>query len=69
MSSAVITGLCAWMTGKGDQIGSFGLEEDDVNVLLEDVIGVRRGRGASFSGLTDVGDTRVTDDDRERNEA
>ena len=38
------------MAGKGDQIGSAGLE--DVNVLLEDVtVGVRRGRGDRFFGL------------------
>lgn len=48
--SSVITGFCVWMTGKGDRIGPVRLEED-VNVLLEDVIGVRRGRGARFCGL------------------
>jgi len=49
--SSVISRLCAWMTGKGVQIGSVRLEEDG-NVFLEDVIvGVRRGRGASFFGL------------------
>jgi hypothetical protein len=55
--SSVITGLCPWMTGKGDQIVSVKLEEEDVDVLLEededeDVReGVRRGRGASFRGF------------------
>lgn len=49
--SPVITGVCDWMAGKGDQIGSFRLGEDDVNLLLEDVMGVRRGRGARFFGL------------------
>ena len=49
--SPVITGVCAWMAGKGDQIGSFRRGED-VNLLLEDVIaGVRRGRGTRFFGL------------------
>jgi hypothetical protein len=48
--SSVITGLCAWMTGKGDQIGS-DRPEEDINVLLEDVVGVRRGRGAGLCGL------------------
>ena len=33
------------ITGKGDQIGSVRLEED---VNVEGVVGVRRGRGASF---------------------
>ena len=50
---SVITGLCAWMTGKGDQIGSVRLEED-VNLLLGDLISVRRGRGASFFGLVAI---------------
>ena len=69
--SSVITGLCAWMTGKGVQIGFVKLEEDvnvllddvdeleDIDVLLEDadvlledvIVGVRRGRGASFRGF------------------
>ena len=58
---SVITGLCAWMTGKGDQIGSVRLE-GDINVLLGDLIGVRRergggdrrGRGASFFGFEEI---------------
>ena len=70
--SPVITGVCARMAGKGDQRGSFRLWEDDVNVLLEDVIGVRRGRGARFLGLEAIrlsgGETGITDGDRERNE-
>ena len=70
--SSVTTGVCAWIIGREDQIGSVMLEED-VNLLLEDVIvGVRRGRGASFLGIEAIwlngGDTGVTDDDRERNE-
>ena len=56
------------MTGKGDQIGSFRLGEDDIIVLL----GVRRGRDASFFGFEAIrlkdGDTGVTDGDRKRNE-
>ena len=48
--SSVITGVCAWMIGKGDQIGPVRLEEY-VNVLLEGVVRVRRGRGASFLGI------------------
>ena len=34
--SSVITGLGAWMTGKGVQIGFVKLEED-VDVLLDDI--------------------------------
>ena len=49
--SPVITGVCDWMAGKEGQIGSFRLGEDDVNLLLEDMMGVRRGRGARFFGL------------------
>jgi len=63
------------MTGEGDQIGSVSVrlkeddedeDEDDVDVLLEDVldviVGVRRGRGASFREPLNGG---VTDDDRD----